>query len=55
MTWCHERIAHQLLVVDLFKMGDEELWTRLMDFVCDERPFAPKESSRARSPREQGV
>lgn len=29
----HRRAAHRLLVVDVFKMPDEELWTKLMDFV----------------------
>ena len=41
--------AHRLLVVDLFKMSDEELWTRLSDFACDQRPFAPTDFAFPRS------
>jgi len=29
----HQRAAHRLLVVDVFKMPDDELWTKLLDFV----------------------
>jgi len=29
----HHRAAHRLLVVDVFKMPDDELWTKLLDFV----------------------
>jgi len=29
----HHRAARRLLVVDVFQMPDEELWTKLMDFV----------------------
>lgn len=40
----HRRAADQLLVIDVFKMTDQELWTRMMDFLCEPnaaRPFDP--------------
>eukprot|EP00747_Dinoflagellata_sp_TGD_P073422 gnl/TRDRNA2_/TRDRNA2_157892_c0_seq1.p1 gnl/TRDRNA2_/TRDRNA2_157892_c0~~gnl/TRDRNA2_/TRDRNA2_157892_c0_seq1.p1 ORF type:complete len:814 (-),score=150.38 gnl/TRDRNA2_/TRDRNA2_157892_c0_seq1:306-2747(-) len=38
----HKRAAHQLLIIDVFKMQDAELWSKLMNFVYnegDEKPF----------------
>jgi hypothetical protein len=42
----HRRVSHQLLVVDMFKMKDDELWNRLMEFLLpkdEPRPFSAAE------------